>query len=340
MSRATIRDVAGKANVGIATVSRVLNNNPSVKETTRQRVLEAIAKLNYSPHPTARRLSLGRTLTVAVILPFLTRPSTVERLRGVNSVLSSSEYDLVLFIIDSPEQRDECFINITGRTRVDGLLAISLPPNDEQARRMVEMGVSTVLVDAHHTDLSRVLVDDFEGGYQATRHLLEFGHRKIAYISDELENSFRFVSMRLRYDGYRRALAEAGVPFQDLYHQQGPHGRVEAAQMAKQLLRQPDPPSAIFAASDTQAFGVLDAAHELGIPVPDQLSIIGYDDIELAEYMNLSTVRQPLFESGVKGAETLLSALEEASNSIVPPRELNLPFELIPRGTTAPMQVF
>ena len=184
------------------------------------------------------------------------------------------------------------------------------------------------------------MVDDFGGGYQATQHLLKFGHRKIAFLSDELENPFGFISMRLRYDGYRRALAEAGIPFQERYHQQGPHGREKAAQMAKQLLCLADPPSAIFAASDTQASGVLDAARELEIQIPDQLSIIGYDDIELAEYMNLSTIRQPLFETGVRGAEILLSALEGAKISMGRPQELNLPFELIPRGTTGPIRTF
>ncbi len=334
MSRTTIRDVADLAEVGIATVSRVLNDSPSVKEETRQRVLEAIETLNYEPHPAAQRLSLGRTNTIALILPFLTRPSTVERLRGVQSALADSDYDLVLFSVDTPEQRDDCYSRLTRRTRVDGLLSISLPPSAEQARQILEAEVPTVLVDAVQPDLNRVIVDDFAGGYEVTRYLLDLGHQQIAYISDYLENPFNFVSMRLRYQGYCQALTDAGLVCDPAYQLENVHGHAEAALMARELLTLPDPPTAIFAASDTQAFGVLDAARELGIAVPGQLSVIGFDDIELAEYMKLTTVHQPLFDSGVRGVELLLACMEvgnEISNAV----EFHLPIKLVVRGTTA-----
>ncbi len=335
MSRSTIRDVAEMAEVGIATVSRVLNDSPSVKETTRQRVLEAIEALNFEPHPAAQRLSLGRTNTIALILPFLTRPSTVERLRGVQSALADSNYDLVLFSVDSPEQRDACYTRLTRRTRVDGLLSISLPPSAEQARLLLEAEVPTVLVDSVQPDLNRVVVDDYAGGYQVTQYLLKLGHRKIAFVSDFLDNPFNFVSMRLRYQGYCQALADAGLARDPAYHVEEVHGRAEAAQLARVLLALDQPPTAIFAASDTQAFGVLDAARELGVSVPDQLSVIGYDDIELAGYMHLTTVQQPLYESGVRGVEMLLAAME-AGEEISEALEFHLPIELIVRGTTGP----
>jgi DNA-binding LacI/PurR family transcriptional regulator len=323
------------AEVGIATVSRVLNDSPAVKAATRQRVLEAIEALNYEPHPAAQRLSLGRTNTIALILPFLTRPSTVERLRGVQSALADSDYDLVLFSVDTPEQRDVCFARLTRRTHVDGLLAISLAPSVEQAGQILEAEVPTVLVDGVQPNLNRVIVDDFAGGYQVTQYLLKLGHRKIAFISDHLDNPFNFVSMRLRYEGYCQALSDVGLVQDPAYHQEGVHGRAEAVQMARALLTHPDPPTAIFAASDTQAFGVLDAARELGVPVPEQLSVIGYDDIELAGYMQLTTVHQPLFESGIRGVEMLLAAMG-ASNGISATGEIYLPLELIVRGTTGP----
>ena len=176
MIKTTIRDVAKLANVGIATVSRVLNHHPAVKEETRQKVLAAIAELDYVPHEAARQLSLGRSLTIGVILPFLTRPSTVERLRGVQEGLALSEYDLVLFSVYTPSQRDECYYRLIRRSRVDGLLSISLPPDDAQALRIVEAEIPTVLVDAVQPRLNRVVIEDFEGGYQATRHLIELGH--------------------------------------------------------------------------------------------------------------------------------------------------------------------
>lgn len=333
MASATIRDVARLANVGIATVSRVLNGSPAVSEATRQKVLAAIEDLDYTPNPIARRLSLGRTLTIAVVVPFFTRPSFVERLRGVEQTLANSEYDLVLYNVESITQRDIYFKTLPRRERVDGLLIISLSPDDDQVKRFLDSEVPTVLVDAYHPLLSRAIIDDVSGGYLATQRLIELGHRKIAYLSDYLENPFNFVSSRYRYEGYRRALKEAQIPFRPEYHQQGEHGRLEAYHMAKQLLTLPDRPTAIFAASDTQAIGVLEAAQELGLNIPQDLSIIGYDDIEVAEYLNLTTIRQPLFDSGMAGVNILLNALETPQEE---PQEVCLPISIVERQTTAP----
>ena len=130
---ATIRDVAKRANVGVGTVSRVLNDSPAVREETRQRVEAAIEALDYTPNPIARRLSTGQTLTIGVILPYLTMPSYIERLRGVQTTLMDSQYDLVLFDIENSSQRDAYFQNLSLKSRVDGVLLISLPPSDEQA---------------------------------------------------------------------------------------------------------------------------------------------------------------------------------------------------------------
>ena len=134
----------------MATVSRVLNESPSVSAATRQRVREAIRTLNYAPNPIARRLSLGRTHTIAVVVPLFTLPSFVERLRGVQSALSSTGYDLVLFNVDTPAQRDEYFYNLATQSRVDGILILSIPPSDQAAKRFLEAHVPTVLVDAYH----------------------------------------------------------------------------------------------------------------------------------------------------------------------------------------------
>lgn len=331
MAAATIRDVAKHAGVGVGTVSRVINGSPSVSESTRQKVLAAIESLDYSPNLAARRLSLGKTLTVGVIVPFFTNPSVVERLRGVVSVLTDSEYDLILFDVETPSARETYLREIPRRERVDGLLIISLSPNDEEVERFVQAGVSAVLVDAHHPRLSRVVVDNVAGGYQATQHLIELGHRKIAYISDYLEDPYNS-PVQERYDGYRRALEDAGIPFRPDYHRQGKHGRLEARQMALELLALPDPPTAIFAYSDTQAAGVLEAARELGLKVPGELSVVGYDDIEVAEHLHLTTMRQSLFRSGVEGGELLL---EEMSTPLSTPRQVLLPTELVVRRTTA-----
>lgn len=333
MARVTIRDIAKRAGVGVGTVSRVLNGSPAVSDNTRARVLEVIDDLEYSPHPIARSLSLGRSLSIGIVLPFLTLPSFVERLRGVQHAIGESEYELVLFSVGSTEQRDKYFLELPRGARVDGLLILSLRPSDEQVERFLEADLPTILVDAHHPELSSVVVDDVMGGYMATKHLIDLGHRKIAYISDELDNPFRFVSMRDRLAGYIKAHEDATIPPVRAYQKEGPHGREHARRMTLELFYAPDPPTAIFAGSDTQAIGVLDAAHDLGLQVPEDLSVIGYDGIRDAEYVNLTTIEQPLYDSGVEGVHMLLATMSVSSISR---KEVRLPIRLVTRGTTAP----
>lgn len=333
MTPATIRDVARKAGVGVGTVSRVLNDSPSVREVTRQRVLQAIAELDYSPSPIARSLSLGKTLTIAVIVPFFTRPSYVERLRGIEATIANSQYDLILFNVETPEKRDEYFHDVPRRERVDGLIIISLSPSDDDVARFLRAGVPTVLLDAHHPRLNRAIANDIVGGRIATQHLVDLGHRRIGYVSDPLENPFRFVSSHNRYTGYRQALDEAGILFRADYHRQGEHGRHQAREMAQSLLSLPERPTGIFAASDIQAMGVLEAAQRLHLDVPNDLSVIGYDDIETAEYLRLTTMSQGLFESGQEAVRLLLEAIDEPSAE--PMCSQVLP-QLVVRNTTAP----
>lgn len=334
---ATIRDVAQRAGVGLGTVSRVINNSPLVSPETRQRVLEVIDELQYTPNPIARSLSLGKTLTIAVIAPFFTRPSVVERLRGIEAALANSGYNLVVFNIESAERRDACLRDIPRKERSDGVLLISLPPRAEEIDTIKLSGAPLVLIDTYAPGLPYVVIDDKFGGYIATRHLIDLGHQRIAYVSDPLEDpfSFGFTSSYDRYQGYRKALHEAGIVFHECYHASGLHGRYEARRLAHILLSQPEPPTAIFAASDTQAMGVLEAARDKGIDIPHELSVIGFDDIDVAEYLGLTTVRQPLFESGVRGVEALLSlvnAAEDWTNTLVYER---LSVELVVRNTTS-----
>lgn len=334
MASVTIRDVAKKAGVGVGTVSRVLNRNPAVRETTRLKVLAAIEELEFTPSPIARRLSLGKTMTVAVIAPFFVRPSYVARFRGLDTIFADSEYDFILYNVETTARRDHYFRELARSDKVDGLIIMSLSPTDSTVESFMNAAIPTVLVDATHPRLSHIIIDDREGGYKATKHLIDLGHRKIAYISDHMhENPFNFQPVIDRYSGYRQALEETNIPFRPEYHRQGELSRRVAKKLATELLTLPDPPTAIFAYSDTQAFGALRAAEELEIPVPEALSIIGYDDIEIAEYLQLTTIRQQLFQSGLRGAQVLL---HEISNPNAPPQKIVLPTELIQRKTTGP----
>jgi DNA-binding LacI/PurR family transcriptional regulator len=330
---ATISDVAREAGVGVGTVSRVLNNSPRVSEVTRQKVLAAMAALDYVPNPLARRLSLGKTFTIGAVAPFFTRPSFVERLRGVEMALADTEYDLLVYNVETPEKRDRALLEIPKSRRVDGVLIVAFPPSDEDVACLAAVELPTVLINDAPASLSRVMIDDVEGGCIATRHLLELGHRRVAYISDPLQEPFNFSSSRLRYQGYRQVLDEYEIPFRPQYHRAGEHGREQARQMTHQLLDLENPPTGIFAASDTQAMGVLEAARERGLDVPGDLSVVGFDDIEIASYLDLTTVRQPLLESGVQGVELLLETIDSSPAN---PQQILLPIELIVRRTTAP----
>ena len=335
MKPATIRDVAKQAGVGLGTVSRVINNSPQVSDVTRKRVQEAIEALNYVPNPTARRLSLGKTLTIAAIVPFFTRPSFIERLRGVELTLAESAYALNIYNVETIQRRDQCMREVPRKEIADGVLIFSLSPRDADITYLLGADVPIVLVDANHpslASLSRVVVDDVEGGRIATQHLIDLGHRRIGYVSDKLDNPFNFQSSGDRYQGYRMALDSAGIPFRPEYHGQGEHERYKACQLTARMLNMPNRPTGIFASSDTQAMGVLEAARNFGLTVPDELSVIGFDDIEVAEYFGLTTVRQLLFESGQHGVELLLKSLE---GKIDHPMCDVLPLELVVRKTTS-----
>ncbi len=328
----TIKDVAQKAQVGVGTVSRVINQNPAVSKNTRRKVEQAIKELNYTPNPSARRLSLGKTWQIAVVLPNLTFSSYVERLRGVQQALSDTDYQPILYSVGTPAQRDECFDKLSNKNHVDGLLAISVTPTKDQVNKFLGNEIPVVLIDARHDQLSHVFVDDVLGGEMATQHLVDLGHTKIAFISDRIKSPFQ-PSAAERYQGYYRALQEHGIPYRDEYFREGKLGRENAKDLAKGLLGSEDPPTAIFTSSDTQAIGVLDAAKEAGIEVPHDLSVIGYDGIPESEFVNLTTISQPLYESGYKGAKMLLRALETTKSGH---QSQQLPVKVLRRGSTAP----
>ena len=335
MAAVTIRDVARKAGVGIGTVSRVLNDSPMVSEETRRRVQDAIEVLDYSPSSVARRLSLGRSMAIAVIAPFFTRRSHVERLQGIEHVLSAAGYDLILYNVESVARRDECLRTLPRGERLDGLLILSLAPEDDEAERLARQGVPTVLVDAYHPLLPTVSVDNRAGGSAATHHLIELGHERIGYVGEHLEdNMFRSRPVVERFNGYRAALAEAGIPFRPEYHFQGKYGWRDAHRMALQIFSLNERPTALFAYCDTMAFGVLEAAQKCDISVPAELSVIGFDDVEITQYFKLTTVRQPLYESGARGAELLLEYMD--SDVSRPVQHVVLPTELVVRQTTTP----
>ena len=330
----TIADVAARAGVGASTVSRVLNDSPRVSEATRARVLEAIEVLDYRPNPLARALSRGRCQTLGVVVPFFTHASAVERLRGVAAALDGSRYDLVLFNVESTVHRDEHFATLTRRDRADGLIVMSLPVPPTSLDRLATSGVPVVLLDAEAPGLPAVVTDDAAGGRMAAQHLIDLGHERIAFIGDDPANPLGFVAGTNREEGYRRTMADAGLEVPPGYVRHGPHVRDVARHLAGELIRRPDPPTAIFASSDTQALGALEAVRTAGLGVPHDVSVVGFDDVEVSGYVGLTTVHQPLFESGSLAATLLLGLLDDGE--VPSPLVHRLDLDLVVRSTTAP----
>jgi DNA-binding LacI/PurR family transcriptional regulator len=338
--RATIADVAAASGVGVGTVSRVINGAPNVRDVTRLSVLKVIDRLGYRPSHLAASLSRGTARTMAIVVPHLTRPSAVMRLAGALAVLDEQGYDTVVCNVDTPRQRDHHLAALTKRHRADGVMVVSLRLSRQQLESFQRAGVPLVTVGVLAPGVPQTITDDVTGGRLATEHLLSLGHRRIGFVGDTAHRmsatSLGFSSSQQRLSGYRQALAAAGVGYDPGLVRRGPFGPANAEALAAELLALPDRPSAIFAASDTQAMGVLTAADRCGIAVPGQLSVIGFDDIESAALLGLSTVRQPLENSGAEGARRLCALLREER---VRPLRQQLALEVVHRASTASFRV-
>lgn len=309
----TIRDVARHAGVSAATVSRVLNDSPLVVEPTRARVRAAVDELGYRLNATARTLSLGRATAVGVVVPFFTTHSVIERLRGVVARLSRDgqrAYDLLLFDVEAPDQRADAMRDLADRNRVAGLLVVSLPIFDDEIDALQRDDLPAVLLDVAHPRLPGVVVDNVRGGALAAEHLLAKGHSRIGFVGDHPTNEYGFTSSEDRRRGFSGALDRAGIRLDPALERFGLADRDEADVLTRSLLQQPSPPTAIFAASDLQAIGVLRACEALGARVPEDVAVIGFDDVDLAEIVGLTTIHQPLRESGELAAELLIAAIE------------------------------
>lgn len=329
---ATIHDVARVAGVGIGTVSRVINNSPGVKPATREKVLAAIAQLHYKPDPIARSMVSKRTGAIGVVVPFFTRPFNTEVLRGVESALARAGRELILYNVETREQSDRYFSELPMHHKVDGLLIISLMPDDAFARGFQQAGLPTVLVDRYSPYLTSLVVDNIEGGYRAVKYLLEKGHRHIGFINGIMEGNFKFNPAYDRLIGLHRAFGEAGLQVDPELMLTSDWNRQDGKKAAFKLLTRRERLTAVFAASDVQAIGVLEAAKALNIAIPDDLSLIGYDGIEISELLGLTTMQQPMQQMGEWGVEKLIDLIDHPREA---PELIRLQATLVERDTTA-----
>ncbi|MBC8162662.1 MAG: LacI family DNA-binding transcriptional regulator [Roseiflexaceae bacterium] len=330
MGSATIYDVAEHAGVSIATVSRMLNSPHKVNKATRSRVLAAIDALGFVPkaEATARaRKSAGR---IGVLAPFFTYPSFVQRLRGVSEIVAGSSYELVIYNVDTVARREAYLASLPIARRLDGLIIMALPFGAEAASRLVSHGLQVVLIECANPLFSSVEIDDREGGRIAGEYLVDRGYRRIGFVGDSQVPEYAIPTSERRLEGLRDALRVRSIDIPERYVTRAPHGMEPARLQTLQLLNLPDPPEAIFAPSDTQAMGVLKAARQRQLRVPEDLAVIGFDDIDAADYIGLTTVHQSLDESGRVAVELLMTCLTDRTRGM---RRIQLPLTLVRRET-------
>ncbi|MCU1504087.1 MAG: transcriptional regulator, LacI family [Ilumatobacteraceae bacterium] len=332
----TLAAVAARAGVGIGTVSRVLNQHPSVSERMRVRVEGAMVEVGYvRPSRIASRDQLPPSGQVGVLVPFFDEPSAYQRLRGVVSRLQPHDLNIVLYNVASPGQARDHIARIAPLKHLDALIVVSLPMSDADARVLASARFPTLLLDTSSPYLPSVGIDDRHGGRLATQHLLDVGHRRIGFVGEPPQNLFGFVSSARRQEGYQSSLVEAGVDVDPTLIRHGAHLRAAARRMAVELLELAEPPTAIVAASDVQAVGVMEAADQLRRQIPDDLSVVGYDDIDLAALMGITTVRQPLERSGRRVADLVVQAIGGSERTVFVEQ---MDLELVVRSTTGPLR--
>lgn len=326
----TIYDVAERSGISISTISRVLNAPDKVNAETRKKVVAAIDALGFIPKADARARALSKTNRVGVLTPFFTAPSFVQRLRGIASVLAVSNYELVIFSVDSSDRLEGYLSSIPFTGNLDGLIVVSLPIHEKAAQRLIEHGIQTVLIESNHPGLNCIEIDDFHGGQMAATHLIQKGHRRVAFVGDKESHDYELHPAGMRLKGFLQAMQNAGISVSQEYIRLFENTQECAMQAARELLSLPIPPTAIFAAADVQALSVLKVAREMGVKVPEQLAVIGFDDIDFAEYADLTTIRQHLDESGRLAVEILLA---HVANPTRPPQHVHIPLTLIERAT-------
>jgi LacI family transcriptional regulator len=332
--RITRTEVAKRARVSVATVSYVVNSGPRpVAETTRKRVLRAIQSLGYRPSGVARSLRLQRTRTIGLILPDTANPFFASLAKGVDETVFAHGYSLLLCHSGYVAAREQAHVELLLAREVDGVLYVQGTPDVAALHRLVQCGIPTVAVDREIPDvvIDRVVVDNFGGSVQATKYLIDLGHQRIACIARHVPLS----NAAERIRGYQETLSEAGMPVVPEYLVSGGPGYEEGRRAMTELLRLRPRPTAVLAYPDVVAIGAIQAAHDAGLRIPEDVSVVGFDDIPVSAFTRprLTTVAVGIWEMGQRAATALLDKVRGEVESC-PPRRLVLPAALVIREST------
>lgn len=310
----TIKDIARRANVSDATVSRVINNSPNVKPQTREKVQRVIEELNYYPNSLARGMKSKKTYSIGLLLADITNPFYAETAKTIIERASRHGYSIILCTTNNEITEQQKYIDVLLQRKVDGFIFASVHWKDSSLSAVMRAGMPYVLYNRKtsiNKDLNYVVLDNELGAYLAVEHLYKLGHRRIALI----RGPHTFSTGKERYNGYLKALMDFGLPHDEKIIVQGKYSEKESYDSAMKLLNSKNPPTAIFASNDLMALRAYDAALSCGLSVPRDIALVGFDDIEMASHraIGLTTVSQNRNMMAEIAFETLKNIIENGS---------------------------
>ena len=329
----TIRDVGKIAGVSTATVSRVINTPKRVGLQTRERVFKAMETCHYKYNALARGFVTKQSHTLGLIVPTITNPVFAESTRGVQDIANQEGYQVLLGNSDYQYQKENNLTDTLRQRQVDGLLITTTDLRGKALKSLVDDGFPFVLLysTVRKGPMSAVGIDNFQGGYRATEHLVQRGHNCIAMLAGDF--SFSDKSLH-RWHGYKKCLKDHGIPYRSSLVLQTQYTLESGREGIKRLLSLNHALSAVFCSNDFLALGVMQGAREMGMTIPEQLSVVGFDDMAISSYINpsLTTIRQPAYEMGQIGVQVLLSQIRDRNHK---PVHRILPTNLVVRESTA-----
>jgi LacI family repressor for deo operon, udp, cdd, tsx, nupC, and nupG len=334
--RSTIEDVARAAGVSVATVSRALRNLPNVAAETRAHIIQVATDLGYVAHPAAASLASGRTRTIGLAAPFYGIWYTSRVTVGVLTVLADAGYDLEIFAVDTPEHRAEFVQRVrSGAVGIDGLLLVDFFGEDHM-EELQGAGIDLVCLGQEVAELPSMSIDNIAAGRRAVDYLIGLGHARIGLLgAGSVERNGSPVLID-RKAGFEAALRDAGLPVDPTLQPRYPLTIQGGAIALEQLTQLDDPPTALFALSDETAMGAMGRARELGVDVPGEVSIIGFDGHDLSDSFGLTTMSQPVEELGARIATWMLDIVTGGDAAVARPTHVDVMVELVERSSCAP----
>lgn len=329
----TRKEVAERAGVSVAVVSYVVNDGPRpVSPETRAKVQKAIEELGYFPNELARSLSRKQTATIGLIIPSLLNPVYAEIADSLERVCTAEGYIVMLCGTGRVPDQERKLAETLRAKQVDGVVIIPSQTPQAILAPLHQAHIPTVVLEHDLPHTHCIAIDDRQGGRLATQHLLSLGHRRIGLIKREPYSALSY----LRAVGYQEMLAEAGLPADPALIIESKAGQSAGYRSMQQLLALPEPPTAVFTHNDVLAMGAIHAIYDAGLKVPDDISVVGYDDTISATYLNppLTTIKFPVAEMGRRAGEMILELAQEKGS--LPAQTITLPVELVIRGSTAP----